>query len=145
MADNDNVHSEDQASTPPPKRSWRRRLAFPVLIVAAVGLAAYWSRTKPVEVTVIYDLGDHAPRASRLTVSFVRDGEVVHPVTWTFPAGATAQRRHRHRLTLKPGTYTVRARLSLRAIGARTAEVRKVQRRIEIASGQDQRVTLRFR
>jgi len=143
--DDDTPKKEE--SSGPPKRSWRRRLAFPVIILAAVGMAAYYSRTKPVEVTVIYDLGDHAPRASRLTVSFSRDGEVVHPVNWDFPAGAGAGtlRRHRHKLTLKPGTYTVRARLSLRATGERSAEVRKIQRRVEIASSQDQRITLRFR
>jgi len=136
---------KEENSSGPPKRSWRRRLAFPVIILGAVGMMAYYSRTKPVEVTVIYDLGDHAPRASSLTVSFVRDGEVVHPVSWTFPVGAAAQRRHRHKLTLKPGIYTVRARLSLRASGSRTAEVRKVQRRVEIASSKDQRLTLRLR
>lgn len=141
----DDSHSEDQARATSQKRTWRRRLAFPVLVIAAVGLVAYWSRTKPVQITVIYDLGSHAPRASRLSASFGRNGKVEHPVDWTFPAGTSPQRRHRHKLTLKPGTYTVRARLHLRASGARPAEVRKVQRRIEIASGQDQRITLRFR
>jgi hypothetical protein len=131
---------------PPLKRSWRRRLAFPVLIIAvAIGLA-YWSQTKPVEVTVIYDLGSHAHRASRLSVIFRRAGRgLEQPVVWTFPTGARVQRRHRHKLTLKPGTYIVRARLHLRAHGARPAEVRKIQRRIKIAAGQDQRITLRFR
>jgi anti-sigma factor RsiW len=136
---------KEETSSGPPKRSWRRRLAFPVIILGAVGMMAYYSRTKPVEVTVIYDLGDHAARASGLTVSVMRDGKEVHPVSWTFPVGSTVQRWHRHKLTLKPGTYTVRVRLSLRASGARSAEVRKVQRRVEIASGKDQRITLRLR
>jgi len=111
-----------------------------------VGLVAYYSRTKPVEVTVIYDLGSHAPRVSRLSASFRRDGKnVSQPVEWTFPAGVMTERRHRHKLTLKPGTYTVRARLHLRASGDRPAEVRKIRRSIEIAAGHDQRITLRFR
>jgi len=145
MADEPLSESEDKARASSPKRTWRRRLAFPVLVIAAVGLVAYWSRTKPVEVTVIYDLGSHAPRAGRLSARFRHDGKVDHPVEWTFPAGASPQRRHRHRLTLKPGTYTVQARLHLRAWGGRPAEVRKVQRRVDIASGSDQRITLRFR
>lgn len=137
----------EQAPAAPPKRPWRRRLALPVLIIAAAGLVAYWSRTKPVDVTVVYDLGKHASRARRLSASFRREGgdTVGQPVDWEFPDGSMPQRRHRHKLNLKPGTYVVRARLHLRALGDRPAEVRKVQRRLEIAAGQDQRITLRFR
>jgi len=146
MADERQTDSQDLRPESSRTRTWRRRLAFPVLIIAAVGLVAYHSRTKPVEITVVYDLGSHAPHASRLSASFRRDGkDVEHPVHWEFPAGSVTQRRHRHKLTLKPGTYTVRARLYLRALGDRPAEVRKVRRSIEIASGQDQRITLRFR
>lgn len=142
----DKAPSEDPGSAAARRRTWRRRLAFPVLVIGAVILVAYYSRTKPVEVTVTYDLGSHASRVSRLSASFQKNGKKVsHPVEWTFPAGVMTQRRHRHKLTLKPGTYTVRARLHLRASGAQPAEVRKVQRSIEIATGQDQRITLRFR
>ncbi len=120
---------------------------MPILLVAGAGLVAYWSRTKPVEVTVVYDLGKNAPRASRLTVSFrpkASSGGAT-PVTWEFPAGSEPRRRHRHQLHLKPGSYEVRARLSLRALGDRPAEVRRIRRTVEIASGRDQRITLRFR
>lgn len=138
--------TEEQAPAPPGKRSWRRRLAVPVLIIAVAVLMAYWSRTKDVDVTVVYDLGKHAPRARRLSASFQREGgDVGQPVDWEFPAGATPQRRHRNKLSLKPGTYVVRARLHLRALGNRPAEVRKLRRSIEIASGSKQRITLRFR
>ncbi len=137
----------DKSSAAPAKRSWRKRLALPVIIIAAAGMVAYWTKTKPVEIVVVYDLGKHAPRASRLSVSFQREGggTVTQPVHWEFPAGSKPQRRHRHKLEVKPGTYVVRARLSLRALGDRPAEVRKVRRSIKIASGQDQRITLRFR
>jgi hypothetical protein len=134
-----------EGTPPAPRRSWRRRLALPVILVGVAVMVAYWSRTKPVEVTVIYDLGQHAARASRLTASFARDGDGRYPVEWTFPPGSTPQRRYRHKLTLKPGTYVVRARLHLRAEGNRPAAVHKLSRKVDVAAGQSQRLTLRFR
>ena len=154
MADKDVKASKGDEKAPesegarprPAPRSWRRRIAFPILVLALAGLAAWWSRNRPVKVHVTYDLGPNAARVTRLELSYQQDGKnAEQPVIWEFPAGSRVQRKHSHTLTLRPGKYTVRARVHLRALGDRGAEVRKLTRRFEVSGGEDQRITLRFR
>jgi nitrogen fixation protein FixH len=113
-----------------------------VLVVGGAALVAYWSRNRPVDVTVIYDFGAAAPRVSRVTLSYARKGEETQPVALEFPT--RTPRRYRHTLRLIPGEYTIRARVYLEATDSQSAEVRHHHRRVTIEGGEDQRLTLRL-
>ena len=140
--------SDETAPTAPAPVPWyrrrelRRRVALLVLVVGVASLVAYWSRHKPVEVTVIYDLGRLAPRVTRITLSYQRSGHEKQPVDISFPD--RAPKAYRHTLRLIPGDYTISARVFLRATPDRGAEVRHHLRRITIEAGQDQRLRLRL-
>ncbi len=140
--------SEATAPTAPARVPWyrrremRRRVALLVLVVGVASLLAYWSRNKPVKVTVIYDLGRLAPRVTRITLSYHRSGHEEQPVDISFPD--QAPKSYRHTLQLIPGDYTITARIFLRATDERGAEVRHHLRRVTIESGQDQRLRLRL-
>ncbi|MFH2009763.1 MAG: hypothetical protein ABI333_24425 [bacterium] len=140
--DSPTTESEAGALSPRP-RSLRRRLAFPILVVGIAALVALWSRGRPVEVEITYDFGKLAPRLARLVLSYRRGKGEEQSVDASFPSPQGAPRRYRHTLKLKPGAYTIRARLHLRAVDG-AAEVRRVTRRIQVESGSDQRIKLRF-
>jgi len=113
-----------------------------VLVVGGAALVAYWSRNRPVDVTVIYDFGALASRVTRVTLSYARQGEETQPVALEFPT--QTPRRYRHTLRLIPGEYTIRARVYLEATDTHGAEVRHHRRRVTIEGGEDQQLTLRL-
>lgn len=133
-------------SGPAPRRrpELRRRLALLVLVVGVAGVVAYWSRSRPVDVEVVYEFGRHSRRVSRVEISYEQGGKEVQPVTLEFPSEAGAPKRWRHTLRLHPGSYTVRAKVHLRAVGDRDAEVKRHTRRVTVKSGEDQRLVLRL-
>jgi hypothetical protein len=120
----------------------RKRIGLVILVGGFAALLAYWSRNRPVDVEVVYDLGREAGRVNRLKVAFEKDGEVISPVEVEFPEVQGAPKRYLHKLTLLPGKYTVRASVNLLAQGAKPTEVRKYTRGVEIRSSSGQRITL---
>jgi hypothetical protein len=115
-----------------------------VLVVGVAVVVTFWSRGRPVEVVVTYDFGRHAPRVSRVELSYEREGKDAMPVELDFPSASGAPRRWRHTLKLYPGAYTVRARVHLRGGAGYAAEVKRHSRRITVKSGEDQRLVLRL-
>lgn len=135
---------EAPPARPSQRRPLRRRLALLVLVAGAAGLFAYWSRQRAVQVTVIYDFGRLAPRVARVSLSLARDGDDVQPVEVEFPSARGAPRRYRHRLSLRPGAYTLTGRVELRAHLTAKAEVRRYHRTVKVVPGRDQRLVLRL-
>lgn len=140
----DGSAESSQSAALRPRRPLRRRIALLVLVVGAAGLFAYWSRQRPSDVTVVYDFGRLAPRVERVSISFARHGEEMQPVEASFPTDRGAPRRYRHRLSLRPGRYTVIGRVSLRAHLDHKAEVRRYHRTVKVEAGRDQRLVLRL-
>jgi hypothetical protein len=91
---------------------------FGVLVVAIV-LGAQFLFVRPVDVTLELQLGSAAAKVRKVALVFTSpDGHVAHDLDLSYPTGAPASERRS--LRLKPGDYTVGARLDLDGEPART-------------------------
>ncbi len=82
-----------------------KKLVARFALVAAVLFGAWWmSRAWPVEIEVVYELGDR--RLSAMDVEFVQDGELARRTEFRW--SAPPETRPRHTVRLRPGDYTLR-------------------------------------
>lgn len=96
----------------------KRRVLFGVLVVAIL-LAARFLFVRPVDVTLELQLGSAAAKVRKVSLVFTgSDEHVARDLDLSYPTGASASERRS--LRLKPGDYTVGARIELDGEPART-------------------------
>lgn len=86
----------------------RRAAAIFVLLVGGLLLGRLFMRS-PVEVTVVYQLGDEARGVRHIEVRYLHNGDEARHVTWNFQADPPAELEHHTRLA--PGDYNLQITL----------------------------------